>query len=49
MELYKIQEEGTSGWVDITEPLNKELCKDKYEELLREGINPKRLKIIKVK
>ena len=47
-ELYKLQEEGTSGWTDITGPLTREECKKYYEAHLNEGTSPKRLKIVKV-
>jgi hypothetical protein len=47
-ELYKLQEEGTSGWTDITSPLTKEECKRHYEENLNDGTSPKRLKIVRV-
>lgn len=46
--MYKVQEEQTSGWVDVCQPCTKEQCKQEYESLLREGINPQRLKIVKV-
>ena len=35
-ELYKLQEEQTVGWVDITEPLTKEECKKYYDAHLNE-------------
>ena len=47
-QLYKLQEEETMGWVDITEPLTKEECKRQYDEQLNEGTNPKRLKVVRV-
>ena len=47
-ELYKLQEEGTSGWTDITRPLTREECKRQYEENLNEGTSPKRLKVVRV-
>lgn len=47
-ELYKLQEEETMGWVDITQPLTKEECKKQYDEQLNEGTNPKRLKVVRV-
>jgi hypothetical protein len=48
-ELYKLQEEETSGWVDITGPLTKEECKKYYDAHLNEGTSPKRLKVVRVK
>ena len=36
-ELYKLQEEGTSGWTDITGPLTREECKKYYDAELNEG------------
>ena len=47
-ELYKLQEEETSGWTDITGPLTKEECKKYYEAQLNDGVNPKRIKITRV-
>jgi hypothetical protein len=46
--LYKIQEEGTNGWSDICKPSSKEECMKQYDSLISEGINPIRLKVIKV-
>ena len=47
-ELYKLQEEGTMGWTDITKPLTREECKRQYEENLNDGTNPTRLKVVRV-
>ena len=47
-ELYKLQEEGTSGRTDITGPLTKEECKRQYDVQLNDGTNPERLKIVRV-
>jgi len=47
-ELYKLQEEQTVGWVDITEPLTKEECKKYYDAHLNEGTSPRRLKVVRV-
>ena len=47
-ELYKLQEEETVGWTDITGPLTKEECGRQYEEHLNAGTSPKRLKIVRV-
>ena len=47
-ELYKLQEEGTMGWTDVTGALTKEECKRQYEENLNDGTNPKRLKVVRV-
>jgi hypothetical protein len=46
--LYKVQEEGTNGWGDVCEPCTKKECKVHYDSLLREGVNPQRLKIVRV-
>ena len=46
--LYKIQEQDTTGWNDITEPLTKEDCKVQYDFYISQGTAPERLKIIKV-
>ena len=47
-ELYKIQEQDTTGWNDITELLTKEECKVQYDFCISQGTAPERLKIIKV-
>jgi hypothetical protein len=47
-ELYKLQEEGTSGWTDITGPLTKEECKRQYDVQLNDGTSPKRLNVVRV-
>tara|TARA_E500000305_G_scaffold95936_1_gene85706 strand:+ start:667 stop:831 length:165 start_codon:yes stop_codon:yes gene_type:complete len=46
--LYKIEEECTSGWVEVATSLTKEECLLRYEEMLNEGTSPKRLKIVKI-
>lgn len=46
--LYKIQEDATTGWVDITGPLSKEDCKVQYDYQLSQGTPPDRLKILRV-
>ena len=47
-ELYKLQEEETMGWVDITGPLTREECKRQYDVQLNEGTNATRLKVVRV-
>ena len=46
--LYKIQEQVTSGWVDIDEPnttkLPRDECKTRLLELMQEGYNPNYLR-----
>ena len=46
--LYKIQEQVTSGWVDIDEPnttkLTRDECKSRLLELMQEGYNPNYLR-----
>jgi hypothetical protein len=46
--LYKIQENATTGWTDVTKPLIKEDCTIAYENLLNEGISPNRLKVVRI-
>jgi len=48
IQLYKIEEESTSGWHEIKTSLTKEECKKEYDNLLSDGINPKRIRIIRV-
>jgi hypothetical protein len=47
-ELYKLQEEETMGWHDITGPLTREDCKKAYNAQLNDGTSPKRLKVVRV-
>ena len=48
--LYDLQEELTNGWFTVNEgkTLNKEDCTNLYNTLLRQGVNPRRLKIVRV-
>jgi|DEB0MinimDraft_4_1074332.scaffolds.fasta_scaffold174436_2 hypothetical protein len=48
--LYDLQEELTNGWFTVNEGknLNKEDCTNLYNTLLRQGVNPRRLKIVRV-
>ena len=48
ISLYKIEEQCTSGWEEVVTSLTKEECKLYYEKMLSEGVNPRRLKIIKI-
>jgi hypothetical protein len=48
VSLYKIQEQDTTGWNDITQPLTKEDCKVQYNLQISQGTSPERLKIVKV-
>ena len=46
--LYKIEEESTSGWHEVRTSLTKKECEEVYDSLLDDGINPKRIKIIRI-
>ena len=48
--LYRIEEEGTNGWflVEDYEGLSKEQTNHLYHELIRDGHNPKRLRIVRI-
>jgi hypothetical protein len=48
--LYDLQEELTNGWFTVNDGknLNKEDCTNLYNTLLRQGVNPRRLKIVRV-
>jgi len=48
--LYELREEGTTGWsvVDDGSNLTKDQCYDLYQFLLSQGVNPQRLKIVRV-
>ena len=48
VSLYKIQEQDTTGWNDITQLLTKEDCKIQYDFHISQGTSPERLKIVKV-
>jgi hypothetical protein len=49
--LYDLHEELTNGWFPVNDGrnLNKEECTNLYDNLLRQGVNPRRLKIVRVK
>ena len=49
-ELYRIEEETTSGWVVVgssSRGLNKDQTKEQWDILLAEGYNPNALRIIR--
>ena len=46
--LYKIEEECTTGWEVIWTDLTKEQCKERYDELIDNGVSPKRIKISRI-
>ena len=46
-KLYKLEEEETIGWYVVEENLTQERCKELYDQKLNEGINPRRLRIIR--
>ena len=48
VSLYKIQEQDTTGWNDITQSLSKEECSKEYNFHISQGTPPERLKIIRV-
>ncbi len=48
---YKILELSTTGWVDWdvnSPPMNKEDCKELYQQLIGDGLSPNELKIQRV-
>ena len=48
---YRIQEQTTTGWEDWNEQtpsMNKEECKELFQNLIGDGYNPNRLKIVRV-
>ena len=47
-ELYKIEEESTSGWHEYKTNLTKEEVKSEYEFLINEGYAPSRIKITRI-
>ena len=46
--LYKVQEQDTTGWNDITQALTKEECSRAYNLQISQGTPPERLKVIRV-
>ena len=47
-ELYRIEEECTSGWEEYKTNLTKEEVKEEYEFLINEGYPPSRIKITRI-
>jgi len=47
---YKIEEEGTNGWVLVDESyqqLTKERCSELLENLMAKGVNPNYLRVVR--
>ena len=47
-ELYKIEEECTSGWQIVKTNITKEECKEQYQALIGDGVSPDRIKITRI-
>ena len=47
-ELYKIEEECTSGWQIVKTNITKEECKEQYAALIGDGVSPDRIKITRL-
>ena len=47
-ELYKIEEECTSGWQEYKTNLTKEQTEAEYQFLINEGYAPSRIKITRL-
>ena len=47
--LYTLQQFETQGWVSVATNLIKEDAKNKLNELLADGVNPKDLKLVREK
>ena len=47
-ELYRIEEECTTGWEEYKTNLTKEQATEEYEFLINEGYAPSRIKIIRI-
>jgi len=45
---YRLEVEETTGWYSVADNVSQEDCKKAYDEKLNEGINPQRLRIIRV-
>tara|TARA_R100000027_G_scaffold4820_1_gene3968 strand:+ start:691 stop:846 length:156 start_codon:yes stop_codon:yes gene_type:complete len=48
IQLYKIEEECTTGWEEHKTNLTKEEAKKVYDSLIYEGVNPQRIKITRI-
>ena len=44
---YTQEVEETAGWYSIVENVSQEDCKVAYDKQLNQGVNPKRLRIIR--
>ena len=47
-DLYKIEEECTSGWHIVKTNITKEECKEQYAALIGDGVSPDRIKITRL-
>mgnify|MGYP001200372721 FL=1 len=47
-ELYRIEEECTSGWQEYKTNLTKEQTEAEYQFLINEGYPPSRIKVIRI-
>lgn len=45
---YKIIEEYTSGWEEKYSSLTRDQVKEKYDYLMSQGVNPERIKIVRI-
>lgn len=46
--LYKLQEENTMGWYDISDPLPRVECEKLLIQKMNEGVAPDHLKVVRV-
>ena len=47
---YTIEEQNTTGWHKLTQEyrhLTKQECTDKYNDLLKDGVNPNDLRVVR--
>jgi len=50
-KLYRIEEETTSGWIDIdpqSDPMNQEKTSEKWKSIINSGYNPNNIRIVRV-
>lgn len=50
-KLYRIEEETTSGWIDIdpnSQPMNHEKTSEKLKNIVESGYNPNNIRIVRV-
>lgn len=47
--LYRIDEECTTGWVEVKTNLTKNECEIERASLINDGVSPDRIKIVRIR